>query len=40
VAWSRYGDTHRRKGEITVNTNFDLNGAPALDPTGAQLWSL
>ena len=25
VAWSRYGDTHRRKGEITVNTNFDLN---------------
>ena len=25
VAWSRYCDTHRRKGEITVNTNFDLN---------------
>ncbi len=25
VAWSRYCDTHRRKGEITANTNFDLN---------------
>ena len=25
VAWSRYGGTRRRKGEITVNTNFDLH---------------
>ena len=25
VAWSRYCDTRRRKGEQTVNTNFDLN---------------
>ena len=25
VAWSRYCDTRRRKSELTVNTNFDLN---------------
>ena len=25
VAWSRYCNTHKRKGEITVNANFDLN---------------
>ena len=25
VAWSGYSGTRRRKGEITVNTNFDLN---------------
>jgi hypothetical protein len=25
VAWSRWCDTRRRKGETTGNTNFDLN---------------
>src|ERR1700674_1064508 len=25
VAWSRCGDTRRRKGEATGNTNFDLH---------------
>ena len=25
MAWSRYCDTRRRKSELTVNTNFDLN---------------
>jgi hypothetical protein len=25
VAWSRWSDTRRRKGESTGNTNFDLN---------------
>jgi hypothetical protein len=25
VAWSRWCDTRRRKGEPTGNTNFDLN---------------
>ena len=34
VAWSRYGDTHRRKGETTVNTNFDLNWRACSRPYG------
>ena len=33
VAWSRWCDTRRRKGETTGNTNFDLHRAPVLDPT-------
>ena len=36
VAWSRWCDTRKRKGEPTGNTNIDLTGASALDPTCVQ----
>ena len=32
VAWSRWCDTRRRKGEPTGNTNFDLNRRASLRP--------
>ena len=41
VAWSGYSGTRRRKGEITVNTNFDLNRRasprPYLRGTGGEI---
>src|SRR5438445_5541714 len=32
VAWSRWCDTRRRKGETTGNTNFDLHRRASLRP--------
>lgn len=32
MAWSRWCDTRRRKGEATGNTNFDLNRRASLRP--------
>ena len=38
VAWSRYCDAHRRKGEITANTNFDLNWRACSRPYWLCCW--
>jgi hypothetical protein len=37
VAWSRWCDTRRRKGETTGNTNFDLNRRASPRPYRAAL---
>jgi hypothetical protein len=40
VAWSRWCDTRRRKGETTGNTNFDLHrrASPRPTPPMSGMW--